>query len=199
MTHAQIGFCTHQTVQVSMTELPPSLEYLRQNRIKENILAWCDLSQTKAHTQEQHDGLEAFTVVTHLSGSIRLLGLYTGVQIAADRRSCGDTLRVSSFNRMDSVFNRMDSVVKSPKYTAWFSLNDLSHKYIGGLVHPRHKRRLDAFEHKVLTKLRQHSPHMFTPNGGGSTRCHIDLRGLDISWVPPLIRNCPRDPSLVTI
>ena len=44
-----------------MAELPPSLEYLRRNRIKENILAWCDISQTKAHTEDQRDGIEAFT------------------------------------------------------------------------------------------------------------------------------------------
>jgi hypothetical protein len=172
-----------------MSELPPSIEYLRLKKQTSSILVWCDVSKTKKHREEQRDGNESYTVTTHLSGDVTLLGFYSGVRISADRLSMGDIIRITGHNRSDGLVSR-------PRYAVRFKVGDRSKKYTQRQRLKGPGCSLDAFDRRVLNVLERHDAYILQANRGGWTSRHVDLRGLECPWVPNLIKKCPQDPFL---
>jgi len=180
----QIGFYTTKTVRLQLTELPSILRYVRNSRIKLPIDVICDVSKTIAKTEDQRDGIEEFTVTTDFSGTIRIIDIDTTLMISADRRSMGPIMRMHCHSRRDGQ-------LPTPKYNIRFDVNNLSCKYLGYDNVKKPGRPLDEFDKRVLASLQTHSEFILDPARGGWTKVPVDLRGLQMDWVPSALRDAP--------
>ena len=180
----QVGSYKTQTERVSMATLPSSLAHLRACRIRPPIRVRCEVDDLVEHREDQHDGIEAFTMTTRFEGTVRVVDLYTSISMSASRSGRNPLLLKGK--------GRTSGHIRWPRYYARFNPSDMSVKYLqyDNLKGPG--QPLDAFDQRIIDCLRATNPHVLTETWGGWTRFEVELRGLALPWVPGFIRDAPK-------
>ena len=179
----QVGSYKTQTERVIMDVLPSSLAHLRACRIRPPIRVRCEVDDLVEHREDQHDGIETFTMTTRFEGTVRVVGLHTSIAMSASRS--GDNPLLLKGN------GRTSGHVRWPRYYVRFNSPDMSAKYLQYDNPKGPGQPLDAFDQRIIDSLRAAKPHVLTEEWRGWTQFEVELRGLKLPWVPDFIRDAP--------
>jgi hypothetical protein len=179
-----VGYAHYQRAREERASLPADLAQALASGVALPLGVVVDISETEETTGTIRDGAEEYTVTTGLRGPIRVVGLMTTVEVNVERPGGGRDLYTSWVGRNDKLVPAQHLRWSRP-VGPW---REAVEAVLGGRPGPR---LADPFEQRIVETIAASAPALVAPDRGGYTRLSVELRGLDLPWVPRVLRDAP--------